>query len=46
MHADAVDAPAVAEYVPRGQLVHASEPVPLLYFPATHAAHAPPFAPV
>jgi hypothetical protein len=29
-----------------GQLVHAAEPVVLLYVPALHGAHTPPFAPL
>ena len=28
------------------QLVHAAEPVAVLYFPATHAVHVPPLGPV
>jgi hypothetical protein len=39
-------AATVAEYLPTGQLVHAAELVALLYFPATHAEHGPPFGPV
>ena len=38
--ADAV-APAVSEYVPAPQFVHAAEPVKSLYVPATHAVHKP-----
>jgi hypothetical protein len=37
---------AAVEYVPDPQFVHASDPVKDLYFPATHAAHGPPFGPV
>lgn len=29
-----------------GQAVHTALPVVVLYFPVTHAEHAPPFAPV
>jgi hypothetical protein len=39
-------APLAAEYVPVPQSVHAANPVDTLYFPATHAAHGPPFGPV
>jgi hypothetical protein len=39
-------APVVVEYVPAPQSVHATEPDPVLYFPAAHAAHVPPSGPV
>jgi hypothetical protein len=42
---DAV-APVVAENVPATQSVHATVPLSALYFPATHAEHAPPSGPV
>ena len=46
MHvADAV-APKVGEYLPAPQLVHATLPVAVLYFPAAQAAHSPPLGPV
>ena len=41
----AVVAPTVGEYVPAPQSVHAAAPVTILYFPATHAVHVPPFGP-
>ena len=34
-------APLAAEYLSAPQLVHASFPLPALYVPAAHAAHAP-----
>jgi hypothetical protein len=34
------------EYLPATQLVHSAVPVGILYFPATHRAHAEPSAPV
>lgn len=37
---------AVVEYVPATQLVQATLPVAVLYFPATHARHGPPRGPV
>ncbi len=40
------DAAVFVEYVPDPQSVHAAEPVATLYFPATHAMHAPPSGPV
>ena len=36
----------VVEYLPVPQLVHAIEPVILLYFPAVQAVHKPPSGPV
>ena len=39
-------APDTAEYVPAPQLLHAALPPPILYVPATHAAHGPPSGPV
>ena len=44
-HADAVFAPAVVEYLPNSQSVHAAAPVCSLYVPATHCVHVPPSAP-
>jgi hypothetical protein len=41
----ATEAPAAAENIPAAQSVHATEPAPVLYFPATHALHAPPSGP-
>jgi hypothetical protein len=43
---DATVAPAVPEYVPAPQSVHVPLPLAILYFPATHALHTPPFGPV
>lgn len=42
----ATPAPAVVEYVPVPQSVHAAPPVSILYFPATHDVQTPPFGPV
>ena len=39
-------APTVVEYLPLLHSVQASEPVLILYFPATHAVHVPPSLPV
>jgi hypothetical protein len=39
-------APVVLKYLPAPQSVHATDPATALYFPATHATHAPPFGPV
>jgi hypothetical protein len=39
-------APSVIEYVLTPQLVHATEPVASLNFPAPHAVHVPPSVPV
>jgi len=38
-------APVTPEYVPVRQLTHALEPATVLYFPASHAEHWPPFGP-
>lgn len=45
-HAGQVLAPAVAENVPAAQSVHAKLPLLVLYWPAAHAEHGPPSAPV
>jgi len=45
-HVDEALAPTAAEYVAAPQSVQASLPVVVLYLPATHAAHDPPFGPV
>ena len=42
----AIVAPAVIEYVPAPQSVHAELPLVVLYFPATQAVHEPPLGPV
>jgi hypothetical protein len=42
---DAAEAPTVLECVPDPQLVHAALPLAILYVPATHAEHVPPFGP-
>jgi hypothetical protein len=42
----AVVAPCVSEYVPAPQSAHVPVPTALLYFPAAHAVHGPPFDPV
>jgi hypothetical protein len=39
-------APTAAEYVLAAQSVHNAEPVIVLYFPAVHDVHDPPFCPV
>ena len=39
-------APTVDEYLPLPQSVQVSEPVLILYVPATHAVHVPPLLPV
>ena len=44
-HVAVVVAPVAAEYLPAPQSRHAAEPVPILYFPAPHAVHAPPSGP-
>ncbi len=44
-HVSATEAPTVVEYLPAAQLVHAAEPVTLLYVPAAHAEHVPPLGP-
>jgi len=41
-----VVAPTVAEYFALAQTVHATLPLLVLYWPAAHAEHGPPFAPV
>jgi hypothetical protein len=41
-----VVAPTAAENLPAPQSMHAELPVMILYFPARHAVHAPPFGPV
>ena len=46
MHAEFVEAPTAVEYVPAPQSVQTADPVDVLYLPATHAAHGPPFGPV
>ena len=47
MHVVAIVAPTVVEYVPAPQSVQTALPVEILYFPVTHAVHAPPpFSPV
>lgn len=38
-------APTATEYLPAVQLVHAADPVRILYVPATHSVHVPPFGP-
>jgi ABC-type cobalt transport system substrate-binding protein len=45
-HVELASAPTVVEYVPDPQSVHTADPVNVLYFPATHAVHVPPFGPV
>ena len=39
-------APGVVRYVPAPHLTHSEASAILLYFPSTHAVHAPPFGPV
>ena len=39
-------APTVDEYLPLPQSAQVSEPVLILYYPATHAVHVPPSLPV
>lgn len=46
MQALAFALPTVVEKVPAAQSVQATLPPLVLYFPATHAEHVPPFAPV
>jgi hypothetical protein len=46
LHVEFAEAPTAVEYVPPKQFVQAAVPVNTLYFPAAHAAHEPPFAPV
>ena len=45
MHVELLEAPTVAEYAPAPQSVHTADPFVTLYFPATHAVHAPPSGP-
>ena len=45
-HVPAVVAAAATENVPAPQLLQSADPVISLYFPATHATHGPPPAPV
>jgi hypothetical protein len=46
VHTVALVAATAVEYAPAGQLMHAPEPVTVLYWPAAHAEHWPPFGPV
>ena len=46
MHVLTKVAPVAVEYVPAPQLLQSADPVISLYFPATHATHGPPPAPV
>ena len=46
VHVAATNAPVVAEYLPAPQSVHPTEPISSLYFPASHAVHVAPLAPV
>ncbi len=46
VHALAPVAPVAPDHVPATQSTHAALPVTILYLPATHAEHVPPFAPV
>ena len=46
LHVLSAIAPVDAENLPAVQSVHTAEPVSVLYFPAAHAVHAKPFAPV
>ena len=45
-HITELEAPTAVEYVPATQSEQVAAPVDDLYFPATHAAHEPPFGPV
>ena len=45
-HVELVDAPTAPEYVFAPQSEHATDPVDVLYFPATQFAHVPPSGPV
>ena len=45
MHVSLVVAAVAAEYVPTGHLSHEASPTVVLYRPATHAVHVPPFDP-
>ena len=44
-HVVITEAPTVVEYLPALQSVHVAEPVAVLNFPATQAAHVPPSSP-
>jgi hypothetical protein len=44
-HVELLEAPTVVEYAPAPQSVHTADPFVTLYFPATHAVHAPPSGP-
>jgi hypothetical protein len=44
-HVSVVVAAGVAEYMPAAQSAHTALPVVVLYLPATHAVHVPPFGP-
>jgi hypothetical protein len=46
LHVELAEAPTASEYVPAPQSAQVTVPVNVLYFPATHAAHGPPFGPV
>jgi ABC-type cobalt transport system substrate-binding protein len=46
IHVEEVVAPTATEYKPTPQFVHATLPLLVLYFPATHAEHTPPSGPV
>jgi hypothetical protein len=46
MHVELPEDPTAVEYVPAPQSVQVAVPFKVLYFPATHAAHGPPFGPV
>jgi hypothetical protein len=39
-------APSATEYCPVTQFVHSTSPVAILYLPAAHWLHVPPFDPV
>jgi hypothetical protein len=46
IHVEEVVAPTATEYKPTPQSVHATLPLLVLYFPATHPKHTPPSGPV
>ena len=46
VHVLATEAPVLVRYLPAAQSVHPTEPISSLYFPAAHAAHVSPSAPV
>ena len=46
MHVEIDTCPSFVEYFPVPQSEQVAVPVNALYFPATHAAHRPPFGPV